>query len=146
MTDIDLKRFRVLVSWLYNVELPICDVDSALSFGLMDIAYKTADQLMAVELQNKLVDLHIEGMRQVRRNWWFSKLEILKDLELAHTPYYQLMLKSVVKAFQDQHFTVDEFTETLGQLSNLNDVVLEVMTALFSSSNSVAGSLSDGSS
>ena len=72
----------------------------------MDIAYEAADQPMVVELQNKLVDLHIEGMRQVRWNWWFSKLEILEDLEIAHTPYYQFMLKSVVKSSQDQHFTV----------------------------------------
>lgn len=47
------------------VELPICGVDSALSFELMDIAYKTADQLMVIELQNKLVDLHLNGMPQV---------------------------------------------------------------------------------
>lgn len=93
-----IEGFRVLLRWLFNEELPFHTKGAAVNWKLLDIAYETADGLAVFDLQNKLVDFVLKATRPKELYWEPKKSEILKMLQLAHTPYYRLVLKSKSEA------------------------------------------------
>lgn len=104
---VDVDGFRVFMRWLYNEPLPTCSNDfqgGALHWDAMKHAYCIADRFGIVELQNKLIDIHLEGL-SYKGEKYFWDVEQLEDLQasgLVKTPFFDLTLRSTVRAIMEK--------------------------------------------
>jgi len=70
-----------------------CDTEVSMMFLLT--AYQTADMLMMVDLQNKIVDFVLDTTRPFS----LSYVTLFHVLNLVHTPFYLAALMSSVRSF-----------------------------------------------
>lgn len=105
LDDFSVEGFEIVVDWMYTNEIPErlrCsqerDSDAIVNalHTLLLPAYQAADMLMIADLQNKLVDLEIELFHAEGQTWSIRRVKTLHRLNLAHTPYYDLVIKSSV--------------------------------------------------
>lgn len=128
--DVNVIGFQVVVDWIYSGVLPmrlitLSDVYRAIYLAP---AYKAADQLGTIDLQNKIIDheLFVLGISNVDQQ--FSTLLRVLDLDLSHTPYYHMVLKSCVRKLVLSPMCQANMSAYLGMLAKhdqaLTDIIL----------------------
>lgn len=102
LREVDPAGFGFIVTWLYTERLPERiqgPGKGTFDWDMMDVVYKVADGLMITQLQNDLVNIHLDSLAaRGSQHWFFGKLARLYRLDLSHTPYYQMVLKSLARA------------------------------------------------
>lgn len=131
LDDVDIEGFRVLLQWLFDQELPMCSDTSKLDWNLFDKAYQTGDRLVATKFQNRLIDSLLDGVQNANYYWSFNKLEVLRDLGLSHTLYYQLVPKNAISGFYEARGKEEDLVESLEALADTKSMLQEVVQAMF---------------
>lgn len=108
LPEADVDAFDVVAAWVYCQRLPTsarfpmngpkkhADHFELLSHTL-DKVYKLSDMLLMWELQNAIADEQVDVFRLHRFNPSFTGLIAFNDLDLALTPYHNLMMTSFVE-------------------------------------------------
>lgn len=119
---------------MYSGDLPerlcrLCDANTKQATAISLSAYKAADQLMMFELQNHIVSNEIARMT-ISDKPTLSMVSLLGmwELDLSHTPYYQMVLKSCVRDLVTSPECETTLTGNLTVLANhtqaLTDIIL----------------------
>ncbi|KAK5088346.1 hypothetical protein LTR05_002564 [Lithohypha guttulata] len=95
--------------------------------GPTQLAYKAADRLMMTDLQNELVSNDLRMLRNHDMRWTLVDVFGMGKLELDHTPYYQLILKSAVHAIMAMPPKEEIANEEITKLSDCPSAMADVL-------------------
>ena len=133
LPDISLAHFEIIVDWLYTGRIPdhFLKVDESTNrpplWSMIEALYKAADTLMLTEFQNKLVDLDLADSRKSGSTWWLESLAKHHEMELTHTPFYKMVLRSSVKHFVENPRSEDDFESVLSSLVNYPQGSIDIL-------------------
>lgn len=131
LEDAEPKDFGVAVDWMYCAELPLYFTSSSSGdkftyFRSMPTVYKLADKLMMVDLQNALIVSFLEHNQKYHLiSTFFSVVDVV-ELDLCHTPLYQLMIRDAVKHYLDKDCSQTQIEETVAKLSKYPNLLHDV--------------------
>jgi len=131
LADADERGFEVVMDWMHLEKLPTrltTYEKGSYNWALTSIAYKLADKLMIIELQNELLKNEVAIFRDLGKFWTFAGLNNIHDRGLAHTPYYRLCVKVAVQRFMNPGFKYPDEDNT--SLKDHGHVAVEVLESI----------------
>lgn len=133
LEDIDSSGFEVVVDWMYLGQLPSHlsgDASSETSDTIATKAYKVADRLVMPALQNDLMDCMLTELRDKQEQYTFKKIFGVVELELSHTPLYDMVLRSSVKCMcEDDDEATKSIETSLERLEKYPWVLVDVIVS-----------------
>lgn len=101
LEELDYEGFKVAIDWMYTERLPkrwMQDLENDDGFtSIIDViaaAYKVADLLVMMDMQNDLVDFVLTAIEAENFHMDLRDIATVFGLGLTHTPYYPLVLRS----------------------------------------------------
>lgn len=132
LNDINLEGFRVVVDWIYSETLPerLSNLDDADRLWYAVQAYKAADKLGIIDLQNKIVDNELAIMKVSNVYPHIDFLLQVWQSDLSHTPCYQLVLESCVRRMVMSPMCEIRLPEDLAVLDRCDQALIDIVLCM----------------
>ncbi|KAK5942551.1 hypothetical protein PMZ80_005116 [Knufia obscura] len=92
--------------------------------------YALAERWVTYDLQNARVNEEIKDLRFTGNNWDWSGLRDVSDQELCHTPFYALVMRSLVSSLPETDLDDEKYKEAIDGLSERPALLQEVFLQL----------------
>lgn len=93
----------------------------------MRSAFEAPDQLAMTDMQNMLVDHHLEMLKTGSPSTTFGDIRAMWEQQLDHTRYYRMLLRSCVGSFMESPLTQNELGEQAANLAIFPRAVQDVL-------------------